>query len=283
VAGCAVRSSPSLKELRLRLHEWATELTSGRGVFPVRVGKICHDLRIAIIRNAHVAERRAYLAVDPSKDQSVTIILPGKNNVAGVGAGAISHFERFCVAHELAHYLIFVDFKSRPQTHSEYWQHEDICDDFARRLLIPDVAVDLGSHELPNLETDYLALCNQLAASAMVPWMQAAIRLTERTRTAIYLRCERVSSGGLRIVSTSLPGRKATKVLREEWPLSETLARLLCVAKAKQCPVHRDITTYLRQCEAVATALPGGIVGAVAEAQHGRYPDIKIAVTLSSD
>jgi hypothetical protein len=280
VAGRAVRSRPDLKEFRLRLHDWATELTSRHTVFPVRIGKICHDLRIAITRNAHVAERRAYLAVDPSKDQSVTIILPGKNNNAS--ASIVSHFERFCVAHELAHYLIFVDFKCRPQTRSEYWQHEDICDEFARRLLIPDAAVGYNTDELPNLETDYLVLCNQLAASAMVPWMQAAIRLTERTRTAIYLRCERIPSGSLRIVSTSLPGRKATKVLREEWPLSETLEQLLCTAKAKQCAVHKDITTSLQQCEAVAAALPGEVAGAVAEAQHGRYPDIRIAVTLSS-
>lgn len=48
---------------------------------------------------------------------------------------------RFTIAHEIAHCLIDQIANLTPSSTSEYWQIEDVCNDFAARLLIPDKVV----------------------------------------------------------------------------------------------------------------------------------------------
>jgi hypothetical protein len=48
---------------------------------------------------------------------------------------------RFTVAHELAHILLDREFGLRPSSRSEYWRHEDWCDEFAGALLVPSTAL----------------------------------------------------------------------------------------------------------------------------------------------
>ena len=49
--------------------------------------------------------------------------------------------ERFTVAHELAHALVEDGLQLRPLRDAHYWALEDLCDDFAAAVLIPEIEV----------------------------------------------------------------------------------------------------------------------------------------------
>ena len=63
--------------------------------------------------------------------------------------GLLSPRERFSVAHELAHWIAYDRLRIQPSTEeSEYWRQEQLMDEFAAKLLVPDDLVDLWISDL---------------------------------------------------------------------------------------------------------------------------------------
>jgi Zn-dependent peptidase ImmA (M78 family) len=131
--------SENLAQFRSELRGWAAELSSSSVKLPVFVSSICKRLGVSVARRGSVPRYKAYLSINPVKGPSAIILLPDKE---------IGSFERFCVAHELAHYLLFKLYKAKPISQNEYWRHEKICDEFARHLLILDKHLARISHSL---------------------------------------------------------------------------------------------------------------------------------------
>jgi hypothetical protein len=268
----------ALGELQSHLRAWAEKLSANVIEPPVLVRDICASLGVKISKKNTVPEFKAYLSVDPSSDHPAVVLLPAKD---------IGGFERFCVAHELAHYLLFMAFHITPQEKSEYWKHETLCDDFARHLLMP-------AHHLPDkLENPannawwYLRLCGEISLSAWVPWMHAARRIAECKAGVAYLRCQRLPSKDFKFMATTHPSRKGQgKLIKRESPeckLWRVFDELLWRAEEYRMPVHLDVTNSLVECRMNHALGFDENVAAAAKAQvhelpNSEYADIRIAV-----
>jgi hypothetical protein len=96
---------------------------------------------------------------------------------------ALTGFERFTVAHELAHWLIERDIGFRPQSEREYWALEDICQGFAHALLLPQHLVHAAVPSITTANQLLLAI-NDIANRAAVtpePAARAVVACTGRS------------------------------------------------------------------------------------------------------
>ena len=181
---------------------------------------------MSIERRPTVPAMRAFLEVDLVDPKQAVILIPLKK----VGA-----FERFCVAHELAHYLVYLGFKISPEGKAEYWQHEGLCDDFARHLLMPEAAMK----EINLFAGSGLKVCDSLARDAWVPWTQAGIRITGMDRRFIFSRVRRVGRSGFEVFATSRgDGRGRGRPIEEGSPFGKALSALegKCSAEPENLP-----------------------------------------------
>lgn len=95
--------------------------------------------------------------------------------------------ERFSIAHELGHCIIWRTCGYLPQGKADYWMHEALCNDFAAKLLVPASAVERLVKPLESKATKWLKAVDVLSAEAIVSWEAAAHRLTQETRRAYYI------------------------------------------------------------------------------------------------
>jgi hypothetical protein len=274
----------ALDEFRTHLRSWAAELSSRSSEPPVRVRDVCKSLRVEISRKNTVPQYKAYLSVDPSRDHPAVILLPAKR---------IGGFERFCAAHELAHYLILIAFDVTPQGKVEYWKHEELCDEFARHLLIPTHYVKKKVDNADLSTRCSLLLCNEISRSAWVPWIHAALRIAEFRKDITYLRCQRLPSKDFKLVATTHPRRKGRgKLIKRETRLWCAFDELLGRAEQTDGPHRRDVTDTFVGCETYVALGFDENISVIAEAQvrefsdtEGqvrRFADIRIAVGSAS-
>jgi hypothetical protein len=256
--------------MRLHLREWATHLAAGSDGVPILVRDICSLLGIAIAKDSAVPPLKAYLSLDPTKDIPAKILLPKKS---------IGSFERFCIAHELAHYLLHTRLGCYPDSKSEYWKHEDICDEFARNLLLPDAFL---SEELaePRTSTKYLVLCADIADRARIPWIQAALRIVDVVPDLIFFRCESNPQQEMRLAATTLRRRKGqTKIIPS--PLRDQLGEVRTMATVANLAVAKDVTDALMACDEIVKLMPRAVMRATAEARPGKR-DVKFVVRCAA-
>src|ERR1700733_9844951 len=65
--------------------------------------------------------------------------LKGEREIGREEEGLLSSRERFSIAHELGHWLIFSHFQIGPQSDDRlYWDQEEAVNSFAGHLLVPD-------------------------------------------------------------------------------------------------------------------------------------------------
>lgn len=96
---------------------------------------------------------------------------------------------RFTLAHEIAHCLIDQVASFSPGSTSEYWQFEELCNDFAARLLIPDRAIDdlrMGTVSDSGAGTTMLNLIERTARVAKVSREVAGRRIGLELRKRPY-------------------------------------------------------------------------------------------------
>ncbi|MFB2556760.1 ImmA/IrrE family metallo-endopeptidase [Herbiconiux liangxiaofengii] len=96
--------------------------------------------------------------------------------VFGKGEPLLDGRLRFTVAHEIAHCIIDRAVGVSPTTKSEYWKLEEICNEYAARLLMPDVVMAADAR-LSSL--DLLRTTKRLSDSARVSPVAAGRRLAE--------------------------------------------------------------------------------------------------------
>jgi Zn-dependent peptidase ImmA (M78 family) len=69
------------------------------------------------------------------------------------GFGNDENMDRFKIAHELGHWILYHECNAMPMGVEEYWMHERLCDRFAARLLIPNWTLQemMGEDEIAEM------------------------------------------------------------------------------------------------------------------------------------
>lgn len=194
------RLNPDLQDkYKLALANAALELTTGEAL-PVDIERVCTKLQVEQVRKID-GYRTARLA-GKSKIYLPSALLPSP--------GCYNAMERYLIAHEIGHHVLTSLFSVTPLGKSEYWQFEDLCNGFARQLLIPETALS-GLPNLVRSPEEALALASSLASDAFVPWPTAAWRVSERypSLVLLYVIVRRSHSAKLSMrVSASTSPRK---------------------------------------------------------------------------
>lgn len=84
--------------------------------------------------------------------------------------------ERFTVAHELGHYLVLRRSSFQPMANREYWRLEEICNDFAAALLVPERILDGELEAAAKESAGFGAAVRRLSAATKTPLETAARR-----------------------------------------------------------------------------------------------------------
>ncbi len=148
-------------------------------------------------------------------DGGASILLPIptlKSVRARSTAGALERFsptERFVIAHELGHLILLRNSGGRPADKSEYWQLEQVCNDFARRLLISDDVVLERILDRKGSAESYLSMCAELSSDARAPWAAAAHRISDIKAEVGFFRFD-PEECGFKIGVTTVPNSDQT-------------------------------------------------------------------------
>lgn len=112
------------------------------------------------------------------------IVLPAEG---GKGRPDLSPRERFTVAHEIGHIVLYHHGVRPPRDRSEYWRIEDLCNLFAGQLLIAEhELVEAFPPERPIGPRELLLRTKRLAKTLSVSFEAAARRVTAHVdRSAI--------------------------------------------------------------------------------------------------
>jgi Zn-dependent peptidase ImmA (M78 family) len=185
--------------LRQVLNEEEALLSTETGTLPVNVGKLCNNRGLSFV---YIKGRGTgcYLTKKQANNSSTfSIIVP--DHLRG------TYLERFQIAHELAHYLLISRGHAGPTDKSSYWRVEDVCDEFARRILLPKKPL-LDDLQVTNLDLrDLLQQSVPLTYRYGVPWQQLTMRVTEILGNIHFLRLELVQDR-FRVTGTSYPKKK---------------------------------------------------------------------------
>lgn len=187
------------KNIRDELAEFACALRGSHPSVPVLLRPICEALQVRVQRTASVENGKAYLSWDRSRHRTPTILLPVR---------AHKTWDRFCSAHELGHYFLLSKYDWAPDDGPSYWRTEELCDFFARELLLPRESINRSRFE--ESARNSLRHCDSTAAEALLPWKEAATAISEAT-SAFFLVLDTSTRGGMVVASSSLPQRRGTK------------------------------------------------------------------------
>jgi IrrE N-terminal-like domain len=216
----------SIQEVRSLLSDTAERL-AGEIDLPVSVRFICDCLNVRIRRCPELkspvlvnANNAPEVHLPPSPRSTSSASMKSKShaeNPAAPRQNRSEPWERYVVAHELGHYVLHRARQGKPLGKSEYWIHEELCDCFARWLLLPQKAIDKSFARklavLPHLSPEasarcLLAISKELQAAARVPWSIAAMRLTEYSEHFAFLSVRDHDKMRLRVDSSTLDRRK---------------------------------------------------------------------------
>jgi hypothetical protein len=176
--------------------DWLT----GEGRGSVDVLGVCARLGVAIAPTAHLPRGRARIANPSGKP---TILLATDASTQG-----LSSWERFLVGHELGHFILYTNHNAKPLGKSEYWQHEALCDAFARWLLVPARALQEKLDLTASDVISRLTFSCELAEEARIPWPAAALAACDRVGGLAFFRVGDLGSSRLRVGFSGLPDKK---------------------------------------------------------------------------
>ena len=185
-------------EAALSVH--ADKILGANPAIPLDIERVCEHFELTLLHKK-IGQFRAYLAKeDVGGLERFFILLPDR--------GRGSSYERFCIAHELAHYILLMQFGTAVPAEINHWETEALCDNFARRVLVPDRLLHYRIRT--QLDTAYLALqtVDRIARIAGVPWFHAARRIQEHQRALFFLRLQIARDRRLKVVATTLSGNK---------------------------------------------------------------------------
>ncbi len=161
-----------------------TELR-GKIRYPLDVEELVKLLGIGLSRARTSKEQHPRLLTDRA---GIRILLPGPTP----NGGGWNERDRFSVAHEVGHYLIWRATGYMPRGSADYWRHEALCNDFAARLLVPRAIIQDFAAHIPPAGGGWLVLPHDLATQAQVSWEVATRRVTQETSRAYYFLAVRM-------------------------------------------------------------------------------------------
>lgn len=133
------------------------------------------------------------------------IILNSSLGGATYPKAPFNQLERFVIAHELGHLVLHRNGGKHPSGPSEYWRIERLCDEFARRLLIPDESIPKLTPENGASALEQLRASVLLSQKGAVPWSAAARRISETQEGVFFFRLDPMRSGGFKVVVSTRP------------------------------------------------------------------------------
>lgn len=166
---------------------------------PVSVTRICNELGISI-RRSHGLGTSARLLV---KDNRFEILLGCSEDARN----SLTARERFLVAHEVGHSVLERKHLQKPLGTSEYWQVEELCDSFARWLLLPRERLQQAVRSSVCELGSRLRLTLYLQSVWRVPWEVAAFEVADFDGNIHFLRVLN-KMGHLRVSASTLPHKK---------------------------------------------------------------------------
>lgn len=237
----------STDEYRALLHGVADRLVEGKNT-PISVRELCGILDVKIRRSP--AQKSAILV---NVDSAAEILLPPSGRTRHVSTvqgpfeprtspmGRLRYEdearERFWVAHEIGHWVLRKSKVPAPFGKSEYWIHEELCDDFASRLLVPRSAIQRleehlsnpipdSSNNISNPANTALSALESLVESTWVPWELAAYRVHRWNTRFWFFTVRRCEAKRFRVVFTALHNRREIRrVITAETSLGMILSR----------------------------------------------------------
>lgn len=179
----------------------AVRLTDGYARLPIPIGRVSYEQGMIIERKSNIGAFKAYMTLPKQPNDWAKVTLPSRQFTA---SSQVSPYDRFCIAHELAHLLIFRKTSFIPSDKRMYWKHEAICDEFARTILLPARFID------HLMAYDRLSMIDALCVSANVSWMVAAKRAAfQNHQLSFFIVKESTSAKSILLIySSSLRNNK---------------------------------------------------------------------------
>jgi len=113
---------------------------------------------------------RAYLVIGDSAS-----VVVSRNRTAP----SLAEGDRFSIAHEVGHWVVWRRFGFLPSSKTEYWKHEALCNEFAALLLVPPRFLAGFLRDLEQRHRVYSVFFPKcVASSARVSWDVAARSIT---------------------------------------------------------------------------------------------------------
>lgn len=185
----------------LKLLVQAADAISKDSKLPIALPPICHDLGVTVER-ADTGNARALLLNARTKPR----IVLNRQYASGT---ALSPWERFLVAHELGHLVLHRYGIARPKTPNQYWKTEELCDAFARALLLPERLAVLPLREQGYERiVKYFQIAQEFRKTAHVDWATAVARLADWDNRVSFLRLQKDEGGRYVVRFTTLPKRQ---------------------------------------------------------------------------
>jgi len=208
---------------RSLLHAAAASLSSKKQL-PVRLRPLCRELGVAGIKRSNLDTASALLVDASSKPK---ILINSAKVGTGRGADSFTPWERFLIAHELGHLILHRNKVPSPSGVSEYWKMEVLCDEFAQRLLIPEL---VANEEVSRNREDArkcLTFVLDIAKLARVPWFIAASRLADWDDNVAFFRLIQHEEGGYKVVLSTLKRKQGIgQRIRQGTRLWEELSKI---------------------------------------------------------
>jgi hypothetical protein len=263
------RDADRLVAIRSSLSRDAKALANNRGS-PLDLMALLSDLGLGLV--IRVRDQRHAGSLNRSPDGWEVVLARPAERLHEPG---LSQFERFTIAHEIAHYLVEARFGYQPGSQRQYWWLEDMCNEFAGALLIPQEAVLNELQAEPLKARSLIGAVHRISSQAEVNLEPAARRLVDVARHAILVasldidRDEAKSrEGRVRwIVQKPLWFSAARKrVISGDDPLA-TVIRLVGASKVRM-PMSAPLTGANEAC---AERLPGNQLLLVALAEQNAW------------
>lgn len=245
----------------------AADWLAGSGSFPVDLFHICERLGVTLSRSASISPRKAQIL--HSNGKAKILLSPGHSSAPL----ELSGWERFLIAHELGHLILYKEHNAKPLGESEYWKHERLCDSFAHWLLIPACKVHEAVTKSERGAVARLDASCWLERSGRVPWPVAASAISEVDHNVVFFKVADLDGTHLRVRFSTLSNKKGinTKVdktssagkallaipLRN--PIQEVdsaIIRELLWGKAQSCAALRSSNLEIRVAVTCCSATP---------------------------
>jgi hypothetical protein len=189
---------------------------------PIDLGRVCAQLNTEVkyVEGNDKLRLKPEITADPNRRGGFIIL--SRPAIARTG------FERFCIAHELAHGIIWKEFEFKPEATSEYWEFEQVCDEFARELLLPKEFIEQLLNNSDGGLKDILWISLRAKSLGRVHWGAAAHRLSDIISHVRFFRIKDQV-----ITFTTMP---KSKEIRRKLPVSTEFSSLILMLESLKVP-----------------------------------------------